>query len=286
MAAILVDIQHQGDRARLRTLRDLDAAALRLRRACAILLDPTHRDPAVREAVFAAVAPEDLAEAMQTVEALTRPPDDRYYAELVGRYSLVRQFLPTLLRTVAFGGTAVGQPLVEALAFLRRIEGQRVPDLADAPLAIVPRAWQPLVRGGSAWIDRRAYTLCVLEQLRLALRRREVFVAPSARWGDPRAKLLQGPAWEAARPQVCRLLGRATAPATELAALGAQLDEAYRRTAAHLPENTAVRFAADGAREALVLTPLDRLAEPPSASFLKYGVDQRTRRSYAISERR
>ncbi len=269
IGTLLNRVERQGDRARLRTLRDLDAAALRLRRACAILLDPTHRDPAVREAVFAAVAPEHLAEAMQTVEALTRPPDDRYYAELVGRYSLVRQFLPTLLRTVAFGGTAVGQPLVEALAFLRRIEGQRVPDLADAPLAIVPRAWQPLVRGGSAWIDRRAYTLCVLEQLRLALRRREVFVAPSARWGDPRAKLLQGPAWEAARPQVCRLLGRATAPATELAALGAQLDEAYRRTAAHLPENTAVRFAADGAREALVLTPLDRLAEPPSLVALR-----------------
>ena len=200
IGALCARVVRQGERARLRTLRDLDAAALRLREACAILLDPRYRDPEVREAVFAAVAPEDLAEAVLTVEALTRPPDDGYYADLLGRYSLVRQFLPTLLKTIAFAGTAEGRPVLEALAFLRRIEGQKQPDLADAPLEVVTRGWHPLVRGGDAWIDRRAHTFCVLEQLRLALRRRDVFVAPSARWGDPRAKLLQGRAWEAARP--------------------------------------------------------------------------------------
>jgi len=269
MGDLLNRVERQGDRARLRTLRDLDAAALRLRAACAVLLDPAHRDPAVREAVFAAVAAEDLAEAMQTVEALTRPPDDRYFADLLGRYGLVRQFLPTLLRTITFVGTAVSQPLIEALTFLQRIEGQKVPDLADAPLAVVPRAWQHLVRGGDAWIDRRAYTLCVLEQLRLALRRREVFVTPSTRWGDPRARLLQGAAWETTRPQVCRLLGRTTVPATELAVLGQQLDEAYRRTAAALPENTTVRVETSTGRHTLVLTPLDRLVEPASLVALR-----------------
>ncbi len=272
---LLNRVERQGDRARLRTLRDLDAAALRLREACAVLLDPRHRDPAVREAVFAAVAMEDLAAAVATVEALTRPPDERHYPEILDRYSLVRRFLPTLLRTVTFGGTADGQPVVEALAFLRRIEGQKVPDLADAPLEIVTRAWRPLVRGGDAWIDRRAYTICALEQLRLGLRRRDVFVAPSARWGDPRAKLLQGATWASARPQICRLLGRTTDPAAELAALGRHLDEAYRRTATTLPENAAVRVESAGGRDALVLTPLDRLAEPTSLVALREQVAAR-----------
>ena len=35
---------------------------------------------------------------------------------------------------------------------------------------------------------------------------REVFVEPSERWSDPRAKLLSGAAWEAARPGVLRAL--------------------------------------------------------------------------------
>ena len=41
-----------GERERLRTLRDLDAAALQLRGACLVLLDGTHPDPQVREKVF------------------------------------------------------------------------------------------------------------------------------------------------------------------------------------------------------------------------------------------
>jgi len=269
VGALFGRVERQGDLARLRTLRDLDAAALRLRDACAVLLDARHRDGEVRDAVFAQVAPEDLAEAVVRIDALTRPPEDRYYADLLGRYSLIRQFLPTLLRTVTFGSTVDGQPVTDALAFLARIEGQRTPDLGDAPLAVVPKAWHALVRHGDAWIDRRAYTFCVLEQLRAALRRRDVFVAPSARWGDPRTKLLQGRAWVAARPQVCRALGRSTDPAAELAALTGQLDEAYRRTAANLPTNAAVRLVTDGARDALVLTPLDRLAEPASLVALR-----------------
>lgn len=189
LGGLLGRVERQGIRARLRTLRDLDAAALRLREACLVLLDYGYRDREVREAAFARIAAEDLAEAATVVAALTRGPDERYYDDLLGRYSLVRQFVPTLLKTLTFGGTPTGQPVLEALAFLRRIEGQKVPDLGDAPLAVVTAAWQRLVRGGEAWIDRRAYTFCVLEQLREALRRRDVFVAPSARWGDPRARL-------------------------------------------------------------------------------------------------
>ncbi len=269
LGTLLGRVERQGARARLRTLRDLDAAALRLREVCLVLLDYGPRDREVREAAFARVAAEDLAEAVTVVEALTRPPDDRYYDDLLGRYSLVRQFLPTLLKMLTFGGTPAGRPVLAAWAFLRRIEGQKVPDLGEAPLDVVTPAWRRLVRGGAGWIDRRAYTFCVLEQLREALRRRDVFVAPSERWGDPRAKLLHGVAWEVARPRVCRTLGRAPDPQVELAALGAQLDAAYRRTAANLPTNTAVRVERVAGRDTLVLTPLDKLPEPPSLVTLR-----------------
>lgn len=45
-------------------------------------------------------------------------------------------------------------------------------------------------------VDRDAYVLCVLEQLHKALRVRDVFAVPSYRWGDPRAQLLTGEAWD------------------------------------------------------------------------------------------
>jgi len=83
------------------------------------------------------------------------------------------------------------------------------------------------------------------------------------------AQGLQGAAWAAVRPQVLRTLGRAPDAGAELAALGAQLDAAYRRVAARLPQNAAVRVARDGDRDTLVLTGLDRLAEPASLVALR-----------------
>jgi hypothetical protein len=108
---------HTGERERLRTLRDLDASALRLRETCLIILDPLY---------------------------------------------------------------------------------------ADAEL--------------------RAATFCVLERLHDGLHRRDVFLNPSERWADPRAKLLQGHAWEATRPSVCRTLGRELSAEREIQALAKQLD--------------------------------------------------------------
>jgi len=108
-----------------------------------------------------------------------RLADNRYDDDLLGRYSLVRQFLPTLLKTLTFGGTPAGRPVLAAWAFLRRIEGQKVPDL------------------------------------------------------------------------------------------GAQLDAAYRRTAANLPTNTAVRVERVAGRDTPVLTPLDKPPEPPSLVTLR-----------------
>ncbi len=93
-------------------------------------------------------------------------------------------------------------------------------------------------------VDRPAYTLCVMERLQEALRRHDVFVSPSERWGDPRAKLLQGAAWDAVRTQVCRTLGRQEKPEKELASLQQQLQEAYQRTAANLPTVLAPLLAA------------------------------------------
>lgn len=272
---LLTRVENEGDQARLRTLRDLDAAALRLRDACRVALDPRYLNLELREAIFAAVGGEhNLEMAVTAVSDLTRPPEDHYYADLLSRYSQMRQFLPTLLRTVAFDGSAAGRPVLEALAFLRRIEGQRKPDLSDTPRSVITRSWRSLVLDAENHIDRHAYTFCVLDRLRDALRRHDVFVTPSERWADSRAKLLQGPAWEAARPNICRALGRSPDAEAELNSLGDRLDVAYQTMAANLPTNSAVRIERSGGRDRLVLTPFDALPEPPSLLALRVQVAQ------------
>jgi hypothetical protein len=53
-------------------------------------------------------------------------------------------------------------------------------------------------------------------------------------------------------------------PQVKLDALGRQLDTAYQTMAAHLATNTAVRIERTGGRARLVLTPFDKLYDPPS----------------------
>jgi len=275
IGTLLARVENEGDQARLRTLRDLDAAALRLRDACRVALDPRYADLELREAMLAAAGGEERLEmAVTTVTALTRPPEDHYYKDLLSRYGQMRQFLPTLLRTMSFDGTAAGRPVLDTVAFLRRIEGQRKPDLSDAPRGVITRDWRSLVVDADNRIDRHGYTFCALDRLRDGLRRHDVFVTPSERWADSRAKLLQGVAWETVRPNVCRALGRSSDPQVELDALGRRLDTAYQTMAANLPTNSAVRIERTGGRDRLVLTPFDKLDDPPSLLALRVHVAQ------------
>ena len=259
-----------GEKERLRTLRDLDTAALQLWDALQILLDERVDVAAVRPQTFARIPRERVLDAGAQVETLARPPDDHYYPELVERYRSVRRFLPTLLRTVAFEGTQAGQPMLGALDFLHRIEHQRLPDMQQAPLDIVSRAWRRLVLPRhEPGVDRQAYTLCAMERLQDSLRRRDIFVSKSERWGDPRVKLLQGPQWEAVRSQICRALSRSESPEPALHNLTQQLDAGYQRTVANFPTNAAVRIDQVDGRDTLTVTGLDKLEEPASLMKLR-----------------
>ena len=100
--------------------------------------------------------------------------------------------------------------------------------MVKAPRAVIPRSWRSSVITDSGDVDRRAYTMCVLEQLQDRLRCRDVFVSPSERWGDPRLKLLRGAQWQALKPQVCRSLGRHPSAEPEIEQLSKRLDECYR----------------------------------------------------------
>ncbi|MBD2773974.1 Tn3 family transposase [Iningainema tapete] len=271
---LLASSKRIGERERLRTIKDLDAAALQLCKACGVLLDSTCDDQKVRDEIFTRISKEQLTQAISKVEALARPDDDDYGDVMMRRWKHVRIFLPRLLHTIQFEGTEAGQPILEALQFLHTIEGRKKPDMSVAPLAFVSKSWLRLVKTANGEIDRRAYTFCVLERLRHTLRRRDLFVSPSLRWGDPRAKLLQGDAWISARPTVCRTLDLHPTPQLELEALAHQLDEAYRRTALNLPTNAAVRIEQVDGRDTIVLTGLDKLEEPLSLIVLRDQVSE------------
>ncbi len=266
---ILAEAEKLGRKERLRTIRDLDDAALTLKDVGRILLDDDLDEINLRQAIFARVSREELAEAVTLVELLARPRDERYEKELIDRYRRVRRFLPALLKTVTFKTAPSGVSVLRALDFLRSIEGQSRPDLSGAPLGVVPSRWWHLVVSTDKQIDRRAYTLCVVSRLQDALRRRDIFVPGSERWGDPRVKLLHGKAWESARPKICHTLGHQRTAGAELSGLERLLYKAYRRSAENLPGNPAVRISKENGKDTLVLSSLEKLPEPPRLLALR-----------------
>ena len=261
-------------KARLRTLKDLDQAAIVLVKACRPLLDPALPDGKLRAKVFAKIPRAELAQALEAVETLVRPPDDVYYRELTGRYRGVRRFLPAVLKYLRFETNPAGEPVVEAFKWLGANEPLTKP-ANDAPREVITKAWRYHVLGEDGTMDYRAYTFCVLHRLYAALRRRDVFVRPSWRYADPRAGLLTGSEWEVARPIICRTLGLTPDPEPVLKALSNELDQTYRTVAARLPSNPAVRFETVEGKKDLVLSPLDKLEEPPSLLALRDAVAAR-----------
>lgn len=275
MSDILRDAKRLGDRARLRTLKALDAAALDLRTACKMLLDDNLPDAEVRNAVFACLTRVRLENATERVAALARPADEDYQQELIARYGRVRSCWPTLIRTLRFEGNLTGYPILQALAFLTTLGSRSKSSLSQAPLNGVSPAWRRWIVRADGQLDRRAYTLWVLAQLQEGLQRRDVFVSGSARWSDPRLKLLRGAPWDALRVQVCRSLGHQETAEPAITLLSQQLESAYRQTLANLPANTAVRLEGEPGREALVVSNLDKLDEPPSLIALRAQVAAR-----------
>ena len=255
-------------KARLRSLKDLDQAAAVLASACQIVLDDALDDTELRGRLFTRIPRTSLTQAIENVNALIRPADNVYYQELDAKYKTVRRFLPALVEHIHFGANAAGEPVVAAFNWLRANLGRKKPT-DDAPREIVGKAWQRHVLHEDGGVDAHAYTFCVLDELQSALRRRDVFVAPSWRYADPRAGLLDGAEWESTRPIICRTLGLSASPAPTLNALAEELDRTYRAVAARLPDNPAVRFDTINDKPELVLSPLDKMEEPASMVALR-----------------
>lgn len=256
---------------RLRSLKDLDQAALLLQRAVQVLLDEAVPTEQVRHRVLDQLGEESLRAAVATVETLASPEDDPLADALSRSYATVRRFLPAMLTGLAFDGTPAAGPLLEAWRFLQQQEagGRGRPKWATAPRTVVPPSWRRRVFPAPGEVSPQAYTLCVVQRLHHALRRRDVFVAVSERYADPRAELLRGAAWEAVRDAVARALDRSLDPGVELARMQQRVQAAYTEVGANLEHNTALQLIQQEGQLTVVLRPAPAQAESEQLQDLR-----------------
>lgn len=147
----------------MRGIKDLDQAATVLATACRTWLDPALADSDLRDAVFTRIPREVLTQALASVNALVRPPDDVYYRELNARYRAVRIFLPTLLQHIRFGASPAGEPVEPGFDWLR-IQEMRVKSESQAPRDVITKPWQRHVLCEDGSIDPAlTHSVCLMD---------------------------------------------------------------------------------------------------------------------------
>ncbi|MGH3181872.1 MAG: Tn3 family transposase, partial [Streptosporangiaceae bacterium] len=234
----------------------------------------------VWEAIETVISRADLRAALVLVNENVPPADatdpDEWRTELVGRYTTVSGFLKLLPEVISFGANAEGTPVLEAMKALPDILGYRsrlpaplIPgSLIDADVVSGP--WKRLVFGhpvrDDGSVNRHAYAFCVLERFWRGLKRREIYAGASTRWRNPQADLLEGPRWEAIRPDALTALSLPDNPDALLAEHSATLDAALKEVSGRLIANPDVRVDDAGK---IHLTGVKAIEEPPSLVDLR-----------------
>ena len=200
------------------------------------------------------------AAAINLAELVPAPdldPAGEWRASLLGRFASVRGFLAMLTSVIRFEATTDAADVLAAMeqlpSLLATNASRRIPtgwlDAEHVPAVVVPAGWRPLVFPAdrpAGCVDRAAYVFCLLEQFHRFLKRREVYASASSRWGDPRAQLLSGAAWDVARGPALNALQLPTEPDSFLADRADDLDAAWRNVAGTLDTTTAAEIDADG----------------------------------------
>lgn len=129
-------------------------------------------------------------------------PEDFDHLALVGNgYSYIRRYAPEFLDAFEFRAAPASEELLRAIHVLRDLNAKNarcVPK--DAPTGFVRRRWKPHVFEGEE-IDRRFYELCVLSELRNALRSGDLWVAGSRQFRDFEEYLLSPETFAVMKPR-------------------------------------------------------------------------------------
>lgn len=283
---LLARAERETAKEKLKSLPRVERASAKLAAAFQIVFDSTSEQvdtdtgeisppevetlEAMWERIEQVVPRHELAAAIAALFELTPPldsdADEAWRAQLVTRFGTVRPFLKLLVTVVDFGATPEGLPVLKALKSFPDLMGRKKVGPAEIDTGLLTGSWRRLVLSAPhlepGTVDWKAYAFCVLEQVHRMLRSKQVFAKNCSKWGDPRAKLLDGEAWEQAKPTVLASLNLPAEAGEHLAARAALLDGTYREVAARVPANSQIVFDDDGRLHFAALEP-----EPEPASL-------------------
>lgn len=144
-----------------------------------------------------AILPWETFEASVTeADGIVKPTMDDSLSLIGTSYSQIRRYAPLFLETFEFRAAPGAEGLLQAIHLLRQLNASDVREVpADAPRDFIRKRWKPLLFSGMV-IDRRFYELCVLAELKNALRSGDLWVSGSRQFNDFKEYILSPEAFE------------------------------------------------------------------------------------------
>jgi TnpA family transposase len=258
--------QKRIQRERLRSLKDLDAAALTLRDAVRLVLDPKVPSRNLRQLIIQEFSESTLQTAVLNVTELTMTVEDSQTEIWQKIHQGIAQFISPMLESIEFDGAVTAKPLLEGVAFAKRLSKVSRAEWGLPPRGFIPKSWLPLIfsngsKGIDGDFDRSKYLVCLTQQLEKALKRGDVFVERSIKYADPRARMLEGDIWDGVKLEVHQALGLPLRAKDYLEKQTKTLDVRLKEFNEGMTENSNVKLKLEGDELKITLSPLEKLPD-------------------------
>lgn len=193
-----------------------------------------------------------------------------------------RQMLPLILDNITFRSDNRFQPIIEALAVIKRYLGtnyQHFPE--DVPLkGVVSRGWEKTVLeqvNQEQKVNRKYYEICVLEKLERALKCKEIWVEGAHEFRNPNEDLPKDWKLEQARINYYENLRQPIEVKSFIDPIKERMTKALTQFNQQIPNSQIVKIITPGrsGRGLFSLTKLEAQSEPKSLGLIKDAIQKR-----------
>ncbi|MBA3789574.1 Tn3 family transposase [Patescibacteria group bacterium] len=225
-----------------------------------ILNEAEVADSDVRATIFKTVSRVELEDSLRL---LTEHQHELDVIHFIGRrYSYLRQFFPRLISTLKFRAYQEPDLLLEALHILQEMDAtssDRLPTyLEDVPTDFIDKDWLKRTVNHDGTVNRRWYDLCVMWELRNALRSGRIWVEHSKRYTHLDTYLMPQEVWQTKKSVFFELVAIEPEWDHRRKILQTQLKIAFQDLNDQLPDDEALRI--ENGR--IILTPYEGKDEP------------------------
>jgi len=214
-----------------------------------ILLDEAIADQQIRSTVFGQFPREILEKKLLELENWLNSKNSETFPLVMRRFSNLRQFAPSLLEHLAFESESTGnESLLQAINLLRRMnaEGKRkIPD--NVSLDFIPPRIRPFVESNDQ-VDRKGFECALLTALRDEVKRGNLWVPHSKRFGRLEAFFISADEWSAMRTTFFQRAGLPCQADGVSPYLTERLNKTFDQFLESLPRNAYVKMEEDGWR--------------------------------------